>query len=642
MLIVFFSVFNVLHANTKILLIDDFETQRNFNLVGGMAGCWDRDPADESGYCKSEIITTNRDGKETFVLRLDYKLTSQDYNGYYTKLNGLDLRPFTVLSFWLKGGPKIPSIFKIELKNHTNEVGSCLISDISSSWKKISVPLQKFSGIIDWSKMTELVFVFEGSKLGDSHGSIYIDDISFESPEGEYKKRLAVIQRKEFEKILNLSEDEFLNFISKKTFEYFWNESSHVSGFIKDRSAPYSPASVAAIGFGLTAICIGEFRGWITHKEAYTRTKKILNSLKYHSAKEHGFFYHFIDLHKGIRAWNSEVSSIDTALLLAGVIVAREYFEEEDIKKLCDEIYLKVEWPWLVEQKSKTLYMGWTPEDGFKKFILWDMFGEEMIMYILGLGSPTYPLPENSWHSFRRPVKTFKDYTYIYCESESLFTYQFSHAFIDFRNKHDKYADYWNNSILATKSNREFCIEHKNKHISYREGYWGLSACDGPHGYKNYGATVFTHDGTIAPYAICASVPFIPNIAISTLRKLLFEYGEKVWGKYGFVSAFNLDEKWFSTEHVGIDLGITLLMIENYRSEFVWKYFMKNPYVKNGLKRGGFKHGSRELNVTYLKKKYGKEKHDYFGKKFIAKKRTELVSEADFVKFSLPDDIEFG
>jgi len=294
-----------------------------------------------------------------------------------------------------------------------------------------------------------------------------------------------------------------------------------------------------------------------------------------------------------------------------------------------------------MDPKTKALYMGWAPEGEFKKFILWDMFGEEMLMYILGLGAPNNALPKESWHSFRRPVKIYGNYKYLYCESESMFTYQYSHAFVDFRNKHDKYVDYWKNSKNAIESSISFTKKHQDKHKTYKEGFWGISASDGPDGYKNYGATIFTHDGTVAPYAICGSVPYVPELSIKTLRNLLSKYGYRIWDdNYAFVSSFNLDKNWFSTEHVGIDLGISILMIENYRTGFIWKYFMKNKNIQMGMKKAGFKPGTKEdVEGTEVGVATEIVQKKYYAKKVSNK---DKKSDGNTAKFDLNQDIEYG
>lgn len=478
-------------------------------------------------------------------------------------------------------------------------------------------------------------------KIGDSRTECKI------RPQKKYLKVARAInpetslREEKIEQIASLPQGEFLELISRKTFNYFWNEASSETGFIKDRSTPDSPSSIAATGFGLASICIAHSRGWITHQEAYKRVRMTLISIRDKAAHIKGFFYHFINMNTGKRELNSEISSIDTALLLAGVLTVQEYFTEKELKDICGEIYERVDWKWMMEANTKALYMGWVPEHGFKKFILWDMFAEEMVMYIMGMGAPHNPLPAESWHSFERPIKTYKDFTYIFCTSESLFTYLYSHAFIDFSNRHDEYADYWKNSEMAIKAAIVFSREQAGDYRTYREGFWGISASDGPDGYRNYGATIFTHDGTVAPYAICGSVPFVPGKAISALRSLLPMYGSRVWNKnYGFVSAFNLDKGWFSDEHVGIDLGISLLMIENHRSGFIWKHFMKSKYIIKGMQKAGFRPGTKEVEIST-----GTFKHTVVSvqkRYFVKRAKKKKFFGGNIESYDFPGSIEYG
>jgi len=631
----------------EILMIDGFESDEDVNLVGGAADSWEKDTADKSEFCIAEIVNSKRGGEKNSALRLKYKVMPGKYNGYYSKLNGVDIRPYTHLEFYAKRGRGQPNLFKVELKNQFGEIGYYYVTGIGEKWQKYELPLDKFIGIKEFGRMKEFVIAFEGDVLGNTSGDIYIDDIRFTSLSEVYRQKVKEIEkdneakREKINKILELPEKEFLDLVSRKAFNYFLRESSSRTGFIKDRSAHYSPCSVAANGFGLAAFAIADSRKWIPHDEAVRRVRKMLASMRDKAAGHQGYFYHFIDLNTGRREWNSELSSIDTALFFGGVLLVREYFKEKDIKNICDELFSDVNWKFMMDSKSKALYMGWNPERGFEDFILWDMFGEEMLMYILGLGAPKGRLPEESWHAFRRPVKTYKGYKYIYCESESLFTYLYSHAFIDFSEKHDDYADYSRNTLNAIKANIAFCQEHEDEYRTYEEGYWGISASDGPDGYKNYGATIFTHDGTAAPYALCGSMPYTPEIALHTIRKLLEEYGPRVWeDRYGLISAFNIDRDWFSTEHIGIDAGISLLMIENYRSGFVWKYLMKNKWVQKGMERAGFEKGTRELNMSKLEEmKQSESFKQYFARRVD---NASELAEADFEKFLIPDDIEYG
>jgi len=632
----------MLQAKNVEIILTDFEKNTNRNAFGGVSDTWEKNPEDPREFCKSKIIREKGDA----FLQLRFKETPDSYNGYYLKLNGADLRPYENFSFEIRGGKNdAPEIVKIELKNSKNEVGRYYIANISPYWREIKIPLKNFRGISRFDKMSELVFVLEGNKLKTTEGTFFVDNLKFTSSEEYYKNQIAKIRqeeekkKKELAKLSQLPEDEFLDLISKKTFNYFLNEASPITGFVKDRSTLYSPSSIAATGFGLAAICIGVERGWISRKEGLKIVRKTLKNLKLKAEGKNGFFYHFIDLYRGKRVGKCELSSIDTALLLGGVIVAREYFKNREIRKLADEIYKKVNWIWMLNKKKKSVYMGWDPEKGFAGYPLWDEMSEGILLYIMGMGSPTHPLPPETWDSFSRPVKKYRNMTYIYCSSESLFVYQYPLSFVDFRNKHDKYADYWENAKKATLHNYYFCHENSDKFKTYKEGFWGLSASDGPDGYRNYGATPFTNDGTIAPYALCGAIPFVPEIAIKTLRKLLRDYGDKIWGKYGFTSAFNIDRNWFSLEYIGIDLGITLLMIENYRTGFIWKYFMKNKWMKSAMKKAGFKEGTRELNVQLLKKKFpGKKKK--LKRRILQAQRGKKP--AELIKLSKPEFLEFG
>ncbi|MFH1368572.1 MAG: glucoamylase family protein [Elusimicrobiota bacterium] len=599
-----------LHAEaTK--LIDDFEAKRWVNKLNGTMGAWEKYPFDTAEYCRASFVDEPWNGQPNTALRLLYSAYFYDYNGYFTKLNGFDIRPYQGLVFWAKGGQEFkPVPFKIEIRNNYHTM-FYYVESLTKEWQRFTVPFDKFenySKISDWDEVNEMVFVFEGRKTKPSGGSLFLDDLTLYSSDEYFEKMNAEIndeneaKKKEFEEISHLPEDELLDFIQKKTFDYFWYEASPVTYLVKDRSTLSSSASTGATGFGLTALCIGVERKWITKRQAETRVVKTLEALKDMVAKENGYFYHWVKSHTGRRDGVSEVSSVDTALLIGGVLTVREYFSSRKIRKLADEIFQAIDWPWMfgMDQSSGTLLMGWDPESGFDKYIRWDMFAEEMMMYLLALGSPTHPIPDACWHAFGRPVKDYYGNKYIYHDGESMFVYTYSHAWVDFRNRHDQYADYFKNSQSAIRSNFEFCRNNADKFKTYREGYWGISASDGPRAYAGYGAVYGMHDGTIPPYSLCAAVPFTPDIAIPAIRKLLAEYGPRVWGKYGFVSAFNLDQEWFATEHIGIDEGIILLMIENYRTGFVWKKFMSNPYIQSGMKKAGFRQGEKELDFVYM------------------------------------------
>ena len=383
-----------------------------------------------------------------------------------------------------------------------------------------------------------------------------------------------------------LSPDEkFLENLEYHSILYFTRETNPSNCLIKDSSRPGSPASVAAVGFGLTAICIGESRGWIDKDDARYLVLKTLKTFRDDLPNKHGFFYHFLDMRTGQRTWNSEVSSIDTALFLAGALFAGEYFKGTEIEDLAKELYERVDWPWMLNGR-KVLCMGWRPEEGFLPYY-WDSYSEAMILYALAIGSPTHPIPAECWLEWKRPVDMYKDHRVIYCHTGSIFTYQYSHAWIDFRNLLDGEINYYDNSVNATKANRQFCIDNAAEHKAYGENSWGLSACIGPGGYKGYGAKpgMAVNDGTIPPCGMAGSIVFDPIASLNGLKNLYSMHKDFLYGIYGFKDAFNIDKNWWAEEYLAIDVGITAMMIENYRSGLVWDKFMELPAIKRWLKR---------------------------------------------------------
>lgn len=594
-----------------VRIIDDFEAGKWINLLQGNAGAWQKNPNNSGEYCRASFTNENIDNKPTTALHLLYSASFYDFNGYTTQLNGFDIRPYEGITLWARGAREFEPIpFKVELRSNFRTI-SYYYFGLTGRWQKLKIPFSKFTNfgkISEWDRVNEMVFVFEGRTTKPTGGSLYLDDVGFYSSDENYEKQTALIEKenavkqRELDRAANLPDDLLLDYIERQTFEYFWQQASPATYLINDRATLTSSASTGATGFGLTALCIGVERKWISKSEGERRAIKTLESIRDKVAGKNGFYYHFVRPHDGKRDGLSELSSVDTALMLGGVLTVREYFSNNIIRKLADDIYLNVNWPWMMgaDTSTATLLMGWDPESGFEKYIRWDMFAEGTMMYLLGMGSPAYPLPEKSWDSFARPVKDYYGHDYIYHDGESMFVYAYSHAWVDFRGKHDKYADLWKNSETAMRANRKFCENNADRFKTYRDGYWGISASDGPDGYKGYGAVHGMHDGTIPPYSLCMAVPFAPDIAIPAIRKLLREHGVMIWGKYGFVSSFNLERGWFSNEHVGIDEGIILLMLENYRSGFVWKYFMRNPYIRSGMKKAGFQNGPKQLDFEYL------------------------------------------
>ena len=375
-------------------------------------------------------------------------------------------------------------------------------------------------------------------------------------------------------------DDPFLERVEQDSFRYFWETADPTTGLIPDSDRPGSPSSIAAVGFGLTAICIADSRHWVTHDEAYQRVVKILNTAATRLKREHGFFYHFVEMDTGARAWDSEVSSIDTALFLAGALMAAEYFHGTEVERLAHQLYEDVDWAWMMNG-GLLMRMGWRPESGFLDN-QWDWYSEGMLAYALAIGSLTHPIAPKTWWYWKRPTGTYGGYRVVYSYFGSLFTYQFAQAWIDFRHVPDGDLNYWDNSINAALANRHFCMDHAGEHATYGEDHWGLTAGDGPTGYKSYGALpaeTAMHDGTINPYGMVAAVPLVPYLAIPSIKTLYAAYGEKIYGAYGFRAGFNLERNWWSRNYLGIDQGVSVLMLENYRTGMVWDVFMRSPYI---------------------------------------------------------------
>jgi hypothetical protein len=395
------------------------------------------------------------------------------------------------------------------------------------------------------------------------------------------------------ETTLSKEDDQLLEELERTSFRYFWEQTSPKTGLTKDRCNVRGVdkgvvASIAATGFGLTALCIGHKRGYVSLRQAGSRALATLLFLWKKLAQHRGFFYHFADMNTGERLWDSEVSSIDTAILLCGVLTCRQYFRSGEIHSLASHIFDRVDWTWLSED-TPLLSLGWMPELGFLPY-RWDDYSELMMMYLLGMGSFARPLRVESWTEWKR--KWF-DYDGLYYVGSfaPLFVHQYSQAWFDFRGKRDKYADYFQNSTIATEAHRRFCLEYARLFPDYSSDLWGITASDSERGYVVWGGppAMGPIDGTVVPCAAAGSLPFLPEATIGVLRNIRTRYGARAWSNYGFVDAFNPLQNWYDTDVIGIDTGISMLMAENLRTGFVWNTFMKNPEARRGMERAGFK-----------------------------------------------------
>jgi len=380
----------------------------------------------------------------------------------------------------------------------------------------------------------------------------------------------------------------------RKSFDFFWEQANNIPGskgygLIRDRY-PGSPecASIASTGFGLSAIVIGTEKKWITYEQAVQRVEGTLDTLlKMETVR--GFFYHFIDINTAQRLNKSEISTIDTAILLCGALTCGKYFGGEIFSKAM-KLYSDVNWKVFVDKSTNYFYMSLMPESGFSG--RWDFYAEQLMMYVLGAASPTYPIGKEVYYAFKRNRSSYKGNTFIHSWFGSLFTHQFSHAWIDFRNKKDAMGiDWYQNSVDASLANYEYCQDLKSKYPHFSESCWGLSACDSINGYNGlygsqpsgYDNKVNVVDGTIAVSAALGSVVFTPE---KSLKALEYYYSiDGLWGRYGLKNAFNPSQNWIAKDYIGIDKGITLLMFSNYENGLIWSLFSELDCIKEGLKK---------------------------------------------------------
>ena len=421
--------------------------------------------------------------------------------------------------------------------------------------------------------------------------------------------------------------EEKLDGLQRHAFDYFLNETNPVNGLVADSTQLGAAASIASVGFALSVYLVGVKRGWMTRAEATQRTL-ILMRFFWNSPQgkevdgtgHKGFYYHFLNMTTGRRAGLCEVSTIDTTFLLVGMLAAAAFFDHDNddelqIRTLADALYQRVDWQWACDGGA-TVTHGWTPERGFLPY-RWEGYDEALLLYILGLGSPTHPLTTENYMAWVSTYQWKKIYGYEFIYGGPLFIHQYSHVWVDFRGiqdafTRDKGIDYFENSRLATYIQQQYAIRNPLEFTGYGENFWGLTASDGPgwatrkiHGiersffdYVARGVPYGPDDGTIAPWAVVTSLPFAPEIVLPTVWHFQDLYPQ-ITGKYCFRCSFNLsfpnevdtDTTWTSSHHFGINLGPVVLMCENYRSGLIWRLMRACPYIVSGLRRAGFRNG---------------------------------------------------
>lgn len=396
-----------------------------------------------------------------------------------------------------------------------------------------------------------------------------------------------------------------LDRFQETALRYFGRESHAVSGLVRDSNTVGSHASIAGTGFGLACNALAAERGAMTRLDAAQRTLTTLRFLTSTSESgSHGFFYHFLDTVTGQRAGKCEISTIDSSLLFAGAITASQYFDqdteiEREVRSLADNIYLNADWKW-ASPRPPVISHGWTPEKGFLRYD-WRGYNEALLLYVLALGSPSHSVSSAAYEGWLTSYKWKSLYGHQLLYAGPLFIHQMAHAFIDFRGIADRYmrersSDYFENSRRATYVQREYAVRNPRQFAKYAENCWGVSASAGPadgkfFGYRARGVPYGPDDGTISPLATAASLPFAPEIVLPALEHMRNVSSDGTWSSC-FNATFSADDRtWVSPHSYAIDEGLAALMIENHRSELIWKLLRKSPYVIRGLESAGFSGG---------------------------------------------------
>lgn len=408
------------------------------------------------------------------------------------------------------------------------------------------------------------------------------------------------------------SDDAFLEDLSRRTFTYFVDQADASTGLVLDRArADGSPhdethrntASIAATGFGLTALCIATERGWAARLESRARVRAALTFFAERAVNEHGWFYHWMDYKTGERRWNSEISSIDSALLLAGILTTRQCFSDDpEIVRLATKIYSRVDFRWMLNGDPLLLSHGWKPESGFLR-PRWDTYSEDTILYLLAIGSPTHSISPRSWYALWRDRYRYEGFSYFTSIGVPLFMHQYAHAWVDFRGRREVKGDridYFQNSINATLAHRAFCLNLAGDFPAFGPNMWGITASDSAKGYVVWGGPPADPqiDGTIVPSAAAGSMMFTPGLSLAALKTMREKLGDRIYGRYGFIDAFNPERNWVDRDVIGINLGITLLSIENARSGNVWRWFMKNREIPKAMALIGLQRSSKRAETS--------------------------------------------
>lgn len=377
-----------------------------------------------------------------------------------------------------------------------------------------------------------------------------------------------------------MTDDQFLDDLQRRAFRFFFDTAHAHTGLIPDRakadgSKSGDMASVAAVGFGLTALVIGAERGWESKAECRACAERVLRTLWRDTQHEHGFFYHFVDMRTGVRGWDCEASTIDTALAVMGALSAGRYFGGV-VAELAQAIEARADWAWMVDAGGRISH-GWKPEGGFLEWS-WDQYSEHYGMTWFAVHGASKPAPASTWTAWRRePWVSYAGERFL--QHAPLFVHQFPQAWMDWRGYTDPVScvNFFANACAATRAQKQFCLDLRGTFPGYEANVWGLTSSDGEAGYMDWGGPPVSGvidariDGTVVPCAVAGSLPFVPADCTAALREMHARWGDRIYGPYGFADAFNPVTGWVGTDVIGIDQGITLLMAENLRSGLVWE-----------------------------------------------------------------------
>jgi hypothetical protein len=406
--------------------------------------------------------------------------------------------------------------------------------------------------------------------------------------------------------LLTAEQDRFLDDLSRRTFRYFEEYTDRDTGMARGRchadGTPYDPnradiGSIAVTGFGLTGFCIAAERKWITHERARVQVRNAMRFFLDHAPREHGWFYHWMNVKTGERTGvlqdskqKSELSSIDTALLMGGILTAKQYFaKDREIQRLATALYERIDFAWMLNGDKLLLSHGWRPESGFISS-RWNHYSEHTVLNLMAIGSPSHPIPMDAWYAWERNENKYHDEKFI--GTSPLFTHQYSHAFVDYRGRRENRVtnvDWFGNSVTATRVHRQFCMDLAKEFPGYTDTIWGITSSNSVKGYRAWGGPPRNRaiDGTVVPCAAGGSLMLTPDIAVPAMMAMRDQYGDKIYGRYGFTDAFHPTAGWASADVLGLDTGITLLSAENLRSGNVWKWFMGNREIVKAMAAAG-------------------------------------------------------